>query len=106
MLWVIGLGLLVGGTWATHAIVIGRAETRQYREEHSEAKIRGKTAEEVIAMYGEPYALERGRDGSCLRELQCRKYSFWIASAASITSAWIFCRYCGTPWRVISVFSA
>lgn len=31
------------------------AEMSEFREEHSEAKILGKTADEIIVMYGKPY---------------------------------------------------
>ena len=52
-----------GGVWVANVVRRARAEVREYREQHAEAKIVGKTAEEIIAMYGEPYAGERGADG-------------------------------------------
>jgi hypothetical protein len=56
---VVGGGVL----WIANAVRVARAETRAYREQHSETKIVGKTADEIIAMYGEPYTGERGPDG-------------------------------------------
>src|SRR5690348_1472645 len=61
---VVIVAIICGGMlWLANGIRIARAETREYREQHSEAKILGKTADEIIAMYGKPYAAERGPDG-------------------------------------------
>ena len=56
---IVGCGVL----WVTYQVRNSRAEIREYQEAHSDAKIVGKRASEIIAMYGEPYAGERGSDG-------------------------------------------
>jgi hypothetical protein len=65
MIIVFGVLALVsgGGLWLANSIRVARAEVREYREQHAEAKIVGKTAYEIIAMYGRPYSGERGPDG-------------------------------------------
>jgi hypothetical protein len=57
--------LAVGGgvLWVTNTVRVVRAEAREWREEHSEAKIVGKTADDIIATFGTPYAAERGPNG-------------------------------------------
>ena len=57
--------LTIGGgvLWLANAVHVARAETRAWREERSEAKIVGKTSDEIIAMYGKPYSAERGSNG-------------------------------------------
>ena len=57
--------LAVGGgvLWLTHAVRVARAEAREWREQRGEAKIVGKTADEIVATFGTPYAAERGPDG-------------------------------------------
>jgi hypothetical protein len=64
---VVVVAIIAGGVlWLANAVRTARAETREYREQHSEAKIVGKTADEIIAMFGEPYAAERGSDGKAV----------------------------------------
>ncbi len=62
----LAVGALVGGVlWLANGLRVMRAETHEWREAHSEAKIVGKTADEIIAMYGEPYfPPTRGPDGT------------------------------------------
>ena len=57
--------LAVGGgvRWLTNAARVVRAETREWRDQRSEARIVGKTADEIVAAFGKPYATERGPDG-------------------------------------------
>lgn len=57
--------LAVGGVVLSlaNAVRVARIEARQWREERSAAKIVGKTADEVVATFGTPYAAERGPDG-------------------------------------------
>jgi hypothetical protein len=39
---------------------------REYQAAHSAAKVVGKTAEQIVSMYGPPYAMERGEDGKAI----------------------------------------
>src|SRR5688500_1511252 len=57
--------LAVGGgvLLLANAVHVARAEARKWREQRSEARIVGKTADEIIATFGTPYAAERGPDG-------------------------------------------
>lgn len=59
------LTVVAGGgvTWVACVVRTHRAEVSQFREEHSAARIVGKTAEEIIAVYGQPY-WQRGPDGN------------------------------------------
>ena len=52
-----------GALWLTHAVDVARAEAREWREERGEAKIVGKRADEIIATFGTPYAVDRGPEG-------------------------------------------
>lgn len=61
---IVVLGVGAGALWVTNRVRVARLEVEEYREAHSEAKIVGKTANEIIAMYGKPYASERGPDGT------------------------------------------
>lgn len=57
--------LTVGGggvLWLANAVRAARAEAAEWREERSEVKIVGKTADEIIAMFGKPYSEKRGPD--------------------------------------------
>ena len=52
-----------GVAWVAGVVRAHRAEVARFREEHSEARIVGKTAEAIIAVYGEPY-WQRGPEGN------------------------------------------
>jgi hypothetical protein len=61
---VVVVAIVGGGVfWIANAVRTARAETREYREQHSESRTVGKTADEIIATYGRPCAAERGSDG-------------------------------------------
>jgi len=53
--------LCIVGVW--FRVASGRAEIRKYRDEHSAARIVGKTSEEIISIYGKPYSASKGSDG-------------------------------------------
>lgn len=61
---VIALAAAGGGIgWVAGAVRSHRAEIQEFRNAHSEARIVGKTADEITSAHGTPYAAMRGRDG-------------------------------------------
>ena len=54
---VVVIAVLGGWYWSDHAAVA------RFHDAHSEARLRGKTVEEVMAMCGQPHVMQRGGDG-------------------------------------------
>ena len=58
-------GIVVAGVgWLVNEIKIFKSGAREYQDTHSAAKIVGKTAEEIVALYGEPVTINRDAIGT------------------------------------------
>ncbi len=57
------IAIIGGVSWIASGILAVQADVRQFREEHSEAKLSGKTADEIVAMYGKPFVSENEDNG-------------------------------------------